>query len=497
MSYYSSRSRSRSRSLPAYSVGGVTPTPIPDFLGSRLVGYYSGKPQDVIIDASRKVSQLTDLSGNGNHLVQPTEARRPRYNMVDRITFVAASQQYLINNSIIADLQSTTIGVYGIFESGTSDVFVVNFNDTDGTTFMGLRNSSTLLWGGTGQNGNTGVATAKNNTAQTFGLQVKKNATPISVMVNNTITETVIDITVDVLSDLPAIDNMAIGARILATPAYLNLFMKQLVLTNGLLTLSELQQLATFINNQNTVYQKVLVAELGQSNMEGRDGDTSNPAYPFSSGKGFVWNGTTESAIVTNRDGAASDRGSHANYFCETFFDLTDKTPVMIECATGGTGLTATASATNWSAGSSLRGAAITKINSALTNYSKALPDVALWCQGETDALTMDANPAYTKAIVKAAMQSVIDWWQAAYPGVPFVISELGFHNNGSPETAGWTNMRAVQNEIVAENTGVYIGFSGAKSFTVGQMYDVFHYNYLGYTAMGNALGTYVAGLLE
>jgi hypothetical protein len=484
---------SKKKKLLYYSSVGVTPAPIPDFLGNKLVAYYIATPENVVVDDSRKISQLTDLSGNGHHLVQPTAARRPTYNMVDRITFASASQQYLINNSIIAALQGTSIGVYGMFQSTTADVFLVNFCDTDGSAFMGMRNTTTLQWGGTGSTASTGVAAAKNDLQQILGVQIN-NDVSINGMIGSAI-NTVADVSISTLADLPAIDNMTIGARILATPAYLNMFMKSLVVTNGQLTLQELADLYTFLAAQDVVLERVLIAELGQSNMEGRDGDLTNAAYPFISGKGFEWTGTQEVFIKTTRGGAVGERGSHANYFCEKFYELTGKAAVMIECATGSTGLTATATTPNWSSGSTLRSGAVTKINSALTFYSRSAPDYALWTQGESDAITMIANPAYTKAIVKAALQDVIDWWQTTYPGVPFIISELGVHNTGSPEEQGWIDMRAIQNEIVEENTGVYIGFAGAKNFTVGQMYDVFHYNYLGYAVMGEALGTYVASM--
>lgn len=236
-----------------------------------------------------------------------------------------------------------------------------------------------------------------------------------------------------------------------------------------------------------------VVAELGQSNMEGRDGDTGNGAYPFTSSNGVYWNGSIGVDISTDRGGATD--GSHANYFAEEYYSLTGRKAVMVEASQGGTGLTSTASATNWSSGSTLRSSAETLINGALTAYNKALPKAALWCQGERDAQEMDSNGSYTKPIVKAAMQDVIDWWQTTYPGVPFIISELGDTNTGA-NTQGWQDMRDIQNEMVTENTGVYIGFDNAKNFyDESKMSDSLHYNYTGYQEMGEALATYLANL--
>lgn len=458
----------------------------------RLVAYYDAKPANVTVDASRNVSQLNDLSGNGYHLIQPTAARRPAYDGANRINFVAGSQETLYNLSIVDALQSNSIGIYGAFQSTSNDAFLVCFGDSDGSSFMGLRQSTTLFWGGTGLNGNTGIAMNQDNALQVFGLQVN-NDSNIDVMENTSIT-TVTDATTNVLSEIPEIDNLTLGSNGIASPTYRTFFFEQLYITNGKLTTEELEQLAQYITTKTQFYQKILVAELGQSNMEGRDGDSTNPLYPFSSGKGKEWTGTNEIQIATTRGGASV--GSHANYFCEKYFDLTNKVSVMIECATGGTGLTATASDPNWSSSSSLRGEAETKINSALTYYSRSVPDYALWCQGESDAQEMDNNPSYTKAIVKAAMQDVINWWQTTYPGVPFIISQTG--RSGSGDTQGWQDMRAIQEEIALENEGVYIGFSNAVNFPAqGKMTgDNLHYNYIGLKEMGEALATFIVNNL-
>lgn len=231
-----------------------------------------------------------------------------------------------------------------------------------------------------------------------------------------------------------------------------------------------------------------VIAELGQSNMEGRDGDTANPLYPFTSTSGFYFNDFTEHPISTDRGGSIN--GSHANYFAEKYFSLTKKKSVLVESATGGAGLTTTSATGNWSSSGTLRGSAESSISQALTYYKKSTPYAALWCQGERDAQEMDSNGAYTKAMVKAGMQDVIDWWQATYPNAPFLISETGDFSDSS-NTLGFQDMRAVQNEIVAENTGVYMAFTGAKDFgTSGKMIDSLHYSYVGYKEMGEAFAT-------
>jgi hypothetical protein len=237
-----------------------------------------------------------------------------------------------------------------------------------------------------------------------------------------------------------------------------------------------------------TVNNKI-IAELGQSNMEGRDGDQGHVDYPFTSTHSFWWDGAAPTALTTYRGGGTT--GSHANYFAEKYYELKSSPVIMVEAAKGSTGLTGTSSNVgNWSASGTLRGEAEVLVDDALTYYSETTPFCALWCQGESDASEMDANGAYTKATVKAAMQSVIDWWFNKYPNAPFLISETGDispYNN----TTGWQNMRAVQNEIVAENEKVFMAFTGAKDFKETKTKtDGIHYNYLGLKDMGEAFAT-------
>lgn len=240
---------------------------------------------------------------------------------------------------------------------------------------------------------------------------------------------------------------------------------------------------------------KIIIAELGQSNMEGRSGDTSNGAYPFPVTDAWYFNGTSQSQLTTLRGGAIG--GSHANYFAEKIKTLSAKKPVMLECARGGTGLTVQAGGQdNWSSAGGMRGIAQGAIESALSFYGKTAPACALWCQGERDATAMNNDVTYTKEIVKSAMQSVIDWWFGLYPGVPFLISETGDINTGT-NTIGYQNIRSVQNEIVAENINVYMAFTGAKNFpSQGKMIDTDHYNYVGLKEMGEAFATTLSTLV-
>lgn len=255
---------------------------------------------------------------------------------------------------------------------------------------------------------------------------------------------------------------------------------------------SLLDVLAIYNNGNYTRFETEInaVLEMGQSNIEGRDGDTTNPLYPFTSNNGFYFNGTDKVSINTLRGDAQG--GSHANYFAEKYYELTNNKSILLEEARGGAGLTPTSQLNhNWSGTSSLRTNAINKANDYLA-YSSFSIKYILWCQGERDAQEMDNNGSYTKAIVKTAMQDVIDWASLNFPNVPFIISETG-DLDPATNTQGWQDMRAVQNEIADENENVYIGFSGAKDFPAeGKMSDNVHYDFNGYKEMGEAFAQFI-----
>jgi len=234
-----------------------------------------------------------------------------------------------------------------------------------------------------------------------------------------------------------------------------------------------------------------IIVELWQSNMEGRDGDIEHPDYPFLSKNGYWYDGKEQYNISTTRGDAI--KGSHANYFAEKYFELTGTKVVLIESATGSSGLTQTSNIKGtWSDTGTLWSSSKELINNALDFYKKKEPAAILLCGGENDAVTMDLLPEYTKSIVKEALQDWINRILKEYPNTNIVISELGAPN---PDThsKGWADMRAIQNEIAQENKQVFIGFSNAKNFTSeGKMSDQYHYNYKGYKEIGESLAIFL-----
>ena len=246
-----------------------------------------------------------------------------------------------------------------------------------------------------------------------------------------------------------------------------------------------------YISSSNNI----AVVELGQSNMEGRDGNND----VLGVGKGYYFNPLSLSNEHLTEDRGDAIGGSHATYFARYLYDNTNIAPILTESASGGSGLTATSEVAlnnNWSNTGDLRLIAETNAENLITRNENITP-IALWNQGERDANFFDDNSTtYLKATIKSAMQDVIDWWLNLYPNSLFLISETGHKNTG--DTAGYVLIREIQNEIVSENTNVHMAFTGAKDFlAAGKMLDTYHYTYLGYKDMGEAFASKIIELLE
>lgn len=240
---------------------------------------------------------------------------------------------------------------------------------------------------------------------------------------------------------------------------------------------------------------RMLFIEMGQSNMEGRDGD--DPLHTIVSGEGLFYDDVAESLSLLTNDRNDAVGGSHATYFAKRLHDRTGVEPVLVEQATGGTGLTVTVSANNWSAttGVDLRGNAVTATNKAIIETKIDNP-IALWAQGDSDAYEMDNNPSYTKSIVKSAMQDVIDWWFGVYPNSYFLICQVGFR--GLSDSTGYSDMRDILTEIVSENDRVYMTSTVPSTFlSLGYMLDIVHYNYKGLKVMGEDFADKVIDIMN
>ena len=242
---------------------------------------------------------------------------------------------------------------------------------------------------------------------------------------------------------------------------------------------------------------KVFVMEMGQSNMEGRDGDINHPDYPFTSSHSIYTHQTTTYVLNTTREGAQI--GSHANYFAEKFYELTGVGVMMNESAMGGTAMTnIRLDRDDWSATGERRGDTEIRVNAALSLHNISEPTIGLWCQGETDAGSHYNDPTgYTLADIKVGMQDIIDWWVGLYPNTPFLISLLGNHSTPEVDVI-YQAVREIQQEIANENNNVYVAFEGANKFKEeGKLIDEVHYSYGGLKEMGESFAIKAVELLR
>ncbi len=176
---------------------------------------------------------------------------------------------------------------------------------------------------------------------------------------------------------------------------------------------------------------------------------------------------------------------------------------IFVPAASGSTSLVAAADAGsgNWSATGTLRGSAITLLNAAKTAANSAglawkFAGV-LWCQGEQDAVAIDAA-TITKANYTTELGTLLTYMQTQTGSgstMPFIISVIGSRTvAGGGDTTGFQQIRAAQIEFAAGRPNVFIGFNAAKTFVARNlMWDGVHYSARGYDEMGRALASVAA----
>ena len=232
---------------------------------------------------------------------------------------------------------------------------------------------------------------------------------------------------------------------------------------------------------------KHIIVELGQSNMEGRDGDVKNVDYPFTSNNGFYFDGENEYLISTVRGGAK--KGSQSNYFAEKFFQLSGSKAIMLESSKGGSGLTVVSkpNPNNWSSSGNLRKDSEELIRLACDFYNEESPAAAIWCQGERDAFEMCSNDNYDYEKVSNGLQDVIDWWHNLYPKAPFIIYQTAQSKDPDVKKC-FQKMIEIENKMVKKNDFVYMGFVQPDNFEDRFLLnDGLHWNYEGLKLAGES----------
>lgn len=240
---------------------------------------------------------------------------------------------------------------------------------------------------------------------------------------------------------------------------------------------------------------------IGQSNAVGSGGGVvATTSVPAGVMKQYYSGALTDK--TADPIGNASNNSALPAFALE-YWRRTGRGVIFVPAASGSTALVAAADAGsgNWSATGTLRAAAITLLNAAKTAANSAglvwkFAGV-LWCQGEQDAVAIDAA-TITKANYATEQGNLLTFLQTETGSgstMPFIISVIGSRTvAGGGDTTGFQQIRAAQLEFAAGRANVFIGFAAAKTFVARNlMWDGVHYNALGYDEVGRHWGNTAA----
>ena len=102
----------------------------PASLGGNLLGWWDASRAETITLVSNAVSQWSDLSGKGNHLVQATASKRPAYgSFAGRPSVILDGTDDTLLTSLVTPPNVAIFSVYGYPNNNSSPPFVWSRND--------------------------------------------------------------------------------------------------------------------------------------------------------------------------------------------------------------------------------------------------------------------------------------------------------------------------------------------------------------------------------
>ena len=240
----------------------------------------------------------------------------------------------------------------------------------------------------------------------------------------------------------------------------------------------------------------------GQSNAEGKGSSASSPVVPA----GVAYEYTDAGTLVALADpvgGAVT--GSAWPAFAIALHNLTDRPLCIVETALSGSPLIAAndgfGAGNNWSPTGTLRSAAVTKADAALTHLSGAgwTPTLqgVLWHQGESDAQFGNGSPTLA-ADYAAALSALGTYFGTglSLPDLPMFVHRIGENTAGS--YPGYAVVRGAQDSVCASDARLHMVYTECVNFPgLGYMKgDGLHYNQSGLNAMGTGSAPNVYALL-
>lgn len=282
-----------------------------------------------------------------------------------------------------------------------------------------------------------------------------------------------------------------------------------------------ISQLFSTVPSYPEYYSHYLFIVSGQSNATGSGNQYASRGYMHSTyGLKYDWksSSSTYGQFIPMNDPVYPGGGDSAwPAFCNKFYALTGKTPIIVSIASGGasvttfTGTTTTNSWANDGVGilRTSRGPVIADAIKRLKIDSLQCKIAGiLWCQGCAEGGRI-ANGYVTAEDYKEATLDVWSWTRevAGVYDLPVFVSQIGWSSGcftGARAAEVYNGYQAVQDaqvELCNENLNVFMGFDGAKDFYDQQNYRMdsggIHYSQEGYTEMGISLAEKVVQVLD
>lgn len=227
----------------------------------------------------------------------------------------------------------------------------------------------------------------------------------------------------------------------------------------------------------------------GQSNAQGLGNSAQSPASP----NNLYITGTTISTLADPVGNA--NTGSAWPAFANEWNVQTGNRAAIV--ARGVNGSFLLNSGANWSPSGTLRAAAVTACNDAITAInasSYTLGNVYfVWLQGESEATTLNGT-TITAALYEQALEDLADYFKAQVPSMQglYVINISGRGGSSSLVTKvdavhlGFEEIRAAQVRAVADNANLFTAYDGTYHFLArGLLPDGLHYSQTGYNLTG------------
>lgn len=206
---------------------------------------------------------------------------------------------------------------------------------------------------------------------------------------------------------------------------------------------------------------KQLFAILGDSIARG----TSDGVGPTpTAGTVFEWDGAAE-VEVTNSDLIDANTGSMWPRFGIDHNTNTGRKPVFINTAAGGAEYSPNGDNNNWSSTGTLRAAALTKINSAMSHYAVTKLKGIFVILGVNDA-----RGAVALATIQSDISDFYTWLQTQYPDTPILIAQIG-RTESVTAAVRINTIRGYVRSIVEANTNCHF-FCNLTSLVSGGYYD-------------------------